>query len=214
MGISRKTARQHIFNIVFQFKYFDEIEINIEELMNKYFETLEIRKKAVGTPEVDLSSEDEVEFIEEEEFEEEVEIIEELEETRVPRNDPEDFVGIKRSEISDSDYSFIYRYVSGTYQNLKEIDKFIEKNAKQGVRSVSPEPLAIIRIAIYELLYAKETSQKIVINEAIELAKLFCGENLYKFVNGILGKILKEINGEVEVTKENKNSEAKNEDVK
>lgn len=51
--------------------------------------------------------------------------------------------------------------------------------------------LAILRLAIYEL-YQKETPPKVVIDEAVELAKEFGSENSPSFVNGVLGTVLKE----------------------
>lgn len=52
----------------------------------------------------------------------------------------------------------------------------------------------ILRIAVSELLYVKETPQKVVLNEAVELSKTFGDEKTRKFVNGVLGKFLTQIN--------------------
>ena len=52
----------------------------------------------------------------------------------------------------------------------------------------------ILRIASYELLYMLEIPYKVTINEALELAKLFGADSSYKFINGVLDKLAKELN--------------------
>ena len=47
----------------------------------------------------------------------------------------------------------------------------------------------LLRAAVYELVYMSETPPKVVINESVELAKTFGGENSAKFINGVLGTI-------------------------
>jgi N utilization substance protein B len=49
----------------------------------------------------------------------------------------------------------------------------------------------ILRMGIYELLYSSDAPPKVVINEAVELAKAFGGDNSSKFINGVLGTVLK-----------------------
>jgi N utilization substance protein B len=51
----------------------------------------------------------------------------------------------------------------------------------------------ILRMGLYELKYIKDTPTKVVINEAVELAKSFGGDNSSKFVNGVLGTIYKQL---------------------
>ena len=55
--------------------------------------------------------------------------------------------------------------------------------------------LCILRIATYELHYDKDIPPKVAINEAVELAKHFGGENSSKFINGVLGTIYKQLAG-------------------
>lgn len=51
--------------------------------------------------------------------------------------------------------------------------------------------LAILRLAVYEMLYDEEVPVKVAINEAVELAKTFGGDDSAAFVNGILAKLVK-----------------------
>lgn len=76
--------------------------------------------------------------------------------------------------------------------NLKKLDEKI-KNAAPAwpIDKLNKIDLAILRLAVYELNYTK-TPPKVVIDEAVELAKEYGGENTPSFVNGVLGTIYKE----------------------
>ena len=94
------------------------------------------------------------------------------------------------------DASFVWQLVTGIVQNLKEIDKIIEKAAPEWPLSqISIVDRNVLRIGLYELLYEDKTAvpPKVAINEAIELAKSFGGESSGKFINGVLGTVYKEI---------------------
>src|SRR5438046_2480061 len=72
--------------------------------------------------------------------------------------------------------------------NLEVLDKYIMVGApKFPVDRIAKVDLAILRLAIYELKIVKKEPEKVIINEAIELAKEFGGERSYAFVNAVLG---------------------------
>lgn len=76
---------------------------------------------------------------------------------------------------------------------LNKIDPLIEKNACQWPLSqIAKIDLAILRLAIYELLVDNTQPTKVIIDEAIELAKEFGGETSPAFVNGVLGTVIKQ----------------------
>lgn len=76
--------------------------------------------------------------------------------------------------------------------HLKQIDKLIENAAPQfPVNKLNKIDLAILRLAVFELRIEKKQPTKVIIDEAIELAKEYAGENSPKFINGALGAILK-----------------------
>jgi len=78
--------------------------------------------------------------------------------------------------------------------DLKKIDELISKYApKYPLDKIAKTDLAILRLSTYELLIEKKEPQKVIINEAVELAKEFSGEKSYAFVNAVLGQILKNI---------------------
>jgi len=74
---------------------------------------------------------------------------------------------------------------------LSEIDINISKAAPAWpINKISKIDLAILRLAVYELLLEKSAPSKVIIDEAIELAKEFGGDSSPAFVNGVLGKII------------------------
>jgi len=91
---------------------------------------------------------------------------------------------------------FAWKIIKGIVEHWDEINKLIEKNAPEWPLAQTP-PLDrnILRIGLYELLYAskEEVPSKVAINETIEMAKNFGGENSSRFVNGVLGNVYKEM---------------------
>lgn len=85
--------------------------------------------------------------------------------------------------------------LSAIEKKLPEIDKTIVRFAPEWPLSqINRVDLAILRLAVYELLIARKEPSGVVIDEAIELAKTFGGENSPKFINGVLGALLKSKN--------------------
>ncbi len=77
-------------------------------------------------------------------------------------------------------------------KNLDRIDKLIARFApKYPLDKIAKTDLAILRLSAYELLVERKEPQKVIINEAVELAKEFSGEKSFAFVNAVLGQILK-----------------------
>ena len=94
------------------------------------------------------------------------------------------------------DSSFIEELTQNVISKQSDLDKIIEKAAPDWpLDKISIIDRNILRIGLYELLFAdrKEVPAKVAINEAIELAKSFGGENSGKFVNGVLGSVYKEL---------------------
>ncbi len=95
-----------------------------------------------------------------------------------------------------TDNPFIEKLLDGVMSKQPELDQVIEKAAPEWpIDRISPVDRNILRLGLYELLFAdrKEVPAKVAINEAIELAKQFGGENSSRFVNGVLGAVYKEI---------------------
>jgi N utilization substance protein B len=85
---------------------------------------------------------------------------------------------------------FIDQLVWGVVDNKSKIDAVITPAAPEWpIEQIALVDLIILRLGIYELLFACEVPPKVAINEAVELAKAFGGQNSSKFVNGVLGTV-------------------------
>jgi transcription antitermination protein NusB len=77
-------------------------------------------------------------------------------------------------------------------QNIKDIDEKIQSSAPEWtLDKVAKIDLSILRLAVYELTILKNEPPKVIIDEAVELAKSYGNDNSSKFINGVLGNILK-----------------------
>lgn len=76
-------------------------------------------------------------------------------------------------------------------QNITEIDALISEHApKYPIDQIAKADLAILRLAIYELAIEKKEPPKVVINEAVELAKEMGSDRSFAFVNAVLGAVI------------------------
>ena len=106
---------------------------------------------------------------------------------------PELDVDTLESAIEADDKAFIRSTVSGTMEHLVDIDNLINAQARNWstLRMMSADK-NILRMGVYELCFSPEkTSPVVVINEAVELAKLYGEDESFKFVNAILDAIAK-----------------------
>lgn len=75
--------------------------------------------------------------------------------------------------------------------SVSKVDSIIEESAPQfPIDKISKIDVAILRLAVYELLFDKTQPQKVVIDEAIELAKEYGGDKSSSFINGALGNVI------------------------
>ena len=94
------------------------------------------------------------------------------------------------SELTTSGQEFARNIVAGVSQQNKALDAQIQQYAPAWpVDQLSLVDRSLLRLAVYELTISQNTSAKIVINEAVELAKLFGGESSPRFINGVLGSL-------------------------
>jgi transcription antitermination factor NusB len=79
----------------------------------------------------------------------------------------------------------------GTVENLAEIDRIIAAYSKDWqLDRLARVDRNIMRLAVYEILYREDIPAGVSVNEAVELAKIFGGEDSGRFVNGILGRVV------------------------
>ena len=86
------------------------------------------------------------------------------------------------------------QWIKGTWQRMEHIDKMIAGSCENWeISRISPVDLGNLRLAVFQLLDCPEIPPKVVINEAIELAKLFSSQQAPKFINGVLDSIQQKI---------------------
>lgn len=86
---------------------------------------------------------------------------------------------------------------NGVKENTLTIDKYIEQSALGWKKErISRVALAVLRVAVYEMLYKDELPVAVSINEAINLAKKYSVKDEASFINGVLGSISKKIEEE------------------
>ena len=91
-------------------------------------------------------------------------------------------------EIPESEQNFAKKIISGVKESLKEIDNLITEHSKNwDIERINPVNKSILRVSIYQLLYMKdEIPAKVIIDEAIKLAKEYAEDDSGRFINGIL----------------------------
>lgn len=94
------------------------------------------------------------------------------------------------NEVTEELKEFIRDLIRGTVDHLSGIDELIQKYSLHWSSDrISPVDKAILRFSIYSLLHRKDIPEKVVIDEAIEISKLYSTEKSYQFINGILDGI-------------------------
>ena len=97
-------------------------------------------------------------------------------------------------ELTGALREFANNLVRGTLDRIKEIDAVLASHAQNWrVERMAVIDRLVLRLAIYELLADPDTPSRVVINEALELARAYSGEEAVRFVNGVLDAVKKEL---------------------
>jgi len=90
--------------------------------------------------------------------------------------------------------TYVLSLVQGTWSNKERIDHLLSEYLKNWqMDRLSRVDRQILRLACYEMVFSEDVPPKVVVNEAIELAKHFGTDESGKFVNGVLGKMIREL---------------------
>ncbi len=95
--------------------------------------------------------------------------------------------------LAKTDVEYFKLLLRGTIKDNDELDKQISKLLDRPVDELDAIERAILHIGCYELEHHLEIPWRVVVNESIELAKLFGAEESHKYINGILDKVAKEL---------------------
>ena len=100
----------------------------------------------------------------------------------------------QKATLDDASRIFIRMLLNGTIENIDELDAMISKHLTNwDINRLNKVDLAILRISVYPLIYQKDIDSSIIIDEAIDICKKFGSDDSYKFVNGVLDTIRKDI---------------------
>ena len=91
------------------------------------------------------------------------------------------------------DRGFFHELLHGVVATAEKLDRRIEPLLDRPVAQVDPVECAILRIGAFELVERSEIPTGVTINEAVELAKTFGGENGHRYVNGVLDRLAREV---------------------
>lgn len=97
------------------------------------------------------------------------------------------------SQVGKDQHTYISSIVNGVAERREEIDELICKySVGWNLNRISRIAMAIMRVAVFESKYVEDVSEKIAINEAVEIAKKYDTTETVSFINGILGSIVRE----------------------
>jgi N utilization substance protein B len=95
---------------------------------------------------------------------------------------------------SEENIQYIQNKVRAIIEHTEQLDQTISEHCEGwNLNRIGKAEIAIMRIAVYEMLYEEESPQSVAINEAVELTKRYCDEEAKGFVNAVLGKVAKAI---------------------
>ena len=120
-----------------------------------------------------------------------------LYQVQIQRDDIEEQINrfVVEQEIKEKqDIEYLLDVVNGVIKNENELDNLISIHAKGWTIHRMPKvDLAIMRLTCYEIKYRKDIPVNVSINEAVEKAKKYSGDQSKTFVNGVLGKVFAEL---------------------
>ena len=96
------------------------------------------------------------------------------------------------AEPSKDDQNYTSAVMTGVLENLDQIDEKISQFSKDwSLERMARVDLTILRLAVYELMYRKDVPGNVAISEAVELANQFSDPASSRFINGVLGAVLR-----------------------
>ncbi len=97
-------------------------------------------------------------------------------------------------EYSKGETKYIDDSINAIYEHQEVIDKYIIDNLEGWtINRIAKIDLSVLRIAIYEILYREDIPSEVAINEAIEIVKKYSKDESSKFVNGVLGSVMRSL---------------------
>jgi transcription antitermination protein NusB len=98
---------------------------------------------------------------------------------------------LEEQDLNEFDVGYFQDLLRGVPQHLDEVDELLKPALDRVIDSVDPVERAVLRLGAYELGFKPEVPYRVVINEAVELTKVFGAEMGHKYVNGVLDRVAK-----------------------
>ena len=99
----------------------------------------------------------------------------------------------ERSEIKKADAEYFCELVKGTLASMNDLINELNPYLDRPIDSLDPVERAVLLVGLYELIYRPDLPWRVVVNESVELAKMFGAEQSHKFINGIMDKVAHKI---------------------
>jgi N utilization substance protein B len=97
---------------------------------------------------------------------------------------------LEEEGVKDAELEYIGKKAQAIMENMAELDEAIAAHSKGWkIDRLGKTELAILRVAAYEILKDEDIPKSVAINEAVELAKMYSGDEAPRFINGILAKL-------------------------
>jgi N utilization substance protein B len=91
------------------------------------------------------------------------------------------------------DHHLFEQLLKGVPRHVQEIDALLQPRLDRRIEHVDPVERAILRLGTYELVHCPEIPYRVVINEAVDLAKAFGAEQGHRYINGVLDKVARQV---------------------
>ncbi|MDO5351544.1 MAG: transcription antitermination factor NusB [Succinatimonas sp.] len=98
--------------------------------------------------------------------------------------------------IQGADLDYMHDLISGVITNIAQIDETFSPYLSRPLDDLDEVDKAVLRVGTFELMFRQEIPFRVVINEAIMLAKSFAEKDSHKFVNGVLDKVVRNLRGQ------------------
>ena len=109
----------------------------------------------------------------------------------VSQNSPEivELNFMTEQDMKGVDTPYFRKLFRQTVENVEAVERTMQGYLDRSLAELDPVEKAILRLAVYELQFEADVPYKVVINEAIEVAKVFGADESHKYINGVLDKI-------------------------
>lgn len=100
---------------------------------------------------------------------------------------------LERSELKKADAEYFRELLHGTADRISDIQEAVTPHLDRPLADLDPVERAILLLGTYELMYHPELPWRVIVNESVELAKMFGAEQSHKYVNGVMDKLARVI---------------------